>query len=76
MDPDEYDKLKWLLNYQDFIRDLSILNKTINQIEKVLKYKSPMCQDSCRMKKSRSDNYEVQSSSKKNNFEACLSSPK
>ena len=39
IDPDVYDKLKWLLNYQGFIRDLSVLNKTINQIEKTLKYK-------------------------------------
>ena len=39
IDPDAYKQLKWLLDYELFIKELSALNKTINQIEKVLKHR-------------------------------------
>lgn len=39
IEPDAYNQLKWLLDYKSFIKDLSLLNKTINQIEKNLKHR-------------------------------------
>lgn len=38
VDPEIYDKLKWLLDYKRFIDDLSSLNRVINDIEKELKH--------------------------------------
>lgn len=38
IDSEIYEKLKWLINYEKFIKELSGVNKTINKIEKILKH--------------------------------------
>jgi len=38
IDIEIYDKLKWLLDYREFITELSELNNLITEVEKILKY--------------------------------------